>query len=92
MKAGPFAEIGRVAPKIDGDVPDVTGEDTDELALGLIELVMQAPKNPFRGERLIILNEMAGKAGRRKDGLVENLSKPTATIAKAFGLKEFDIT
>ena len=34
VESGPFAEVRGVGPKIDGDVPDVSGEDADEFALG----------------------------------------------------------
>ena len=42
VESGPFAEVGGVAAQIDGDVPDVAGEDADEFALGFAELVVQA--------------------------------------------------
>jgi hypothetical protein len=50
VKAGPFAEVGRVAAEIDSDVPDMAGEDSDEFALWFAELVVQAPKDAFDGE------------------------------------------
>ncbi len=40
MEAGVFAEVGGVAAQVDGDVPDMAGEDADELSLGLAELIM----------------------------------------------------
>jgi hypothetical protein len=40
MEPGPFAEVGRVAAQIDGDVPDMAGEDADEFALRLAELIV----------------------------------------------------
>lgn len=63
VKAGPSAEVGRAAAEIDGDVPDVAGEDADELSLGLAELVVQAPEDAFSGEGLVVLNEPGGEAG-----------------------------
>ena len=41
-ESGPFSEVRGVAAKIDGYVPDVSGEDADEFALRLLELVVQA--------------------------------------------------
>lgn len=35
MKTGPLPELGRIAAQVDGDIPDVPGEYTDELTLGL---------------------------------------------------------
>jgi len=65
VEAGPFAEVGRAA-KIDGDVPDMTGEDADEFALRLAELVMQAAEHAFDGKRLVVLNELFRETGGRK--------------------------
>jgi hypothetical protein len=47
VKSGPFAKVGGVATKIDGDVPDMAGQDANELALGLAKLVMQATEHTF---------------------------------------------
>jgi len=66
VEASPFAEVGRVATEIDGDVPDVAGEDADEFALGAAELIVQAAEDAFGGEGLIVLNELGGKTGRGK--------------------------
>jgi len=63
VKAGPSSEVRRVAAEVDGDVPDMTGEDTDEFALGPAELVVQAAEDAFDGERLVVLNESGGKTG-----------------------------
>jgi hypothetical protein len=59
----PFTEIRGVAAKIDSDVPDMAGENADELALRLTELVVQAAEHAFDGERLVVLNELGGKSG-----------------------------
>lgn len=40
VESGPFSEVRGVTAKIDGYVPDVSGEDADEFALRLIELVV----------------------------------------------------
>jgi len=61
VEASPFAEVGRVATEIDGDVPDVAGEDADEFALWLAELVVEAPEYAFDGEGLVILHEFRRK-------------------------------
>jgi len=66
VESSPFAEVRRVAAKINGDVPDMAGEDADELALGLAELVVQATEYAFDRERLIVLNELRGKTGGGK--------------------------
>ena len=63
VESGPSAEVGGVAAKVDGDVPDMAREDADELALGLAELIMQATEYAFDRERLVVLNELCRKAG-----------------------------
>ena len=66
VEASPLAEVGGVAAKIDGDIPDVAGEDADEFALGLAELVVETSEHAFCGEGLVVLNEMRGEAGGGK--------------------------
>ncbi len=66
MEARPFAEVGRVAAKIDGDVPNMTGEDADEFALRLAELVMQAAEHALDGKGLVVLDELFRKTGGGK--------------------------
>ena len=63
VETGPFAEVGRAAAEIDGDIPDMTGEDPDQFALRLAELVVQATEHAFYGKGLIILNESRRKTG-----------------------------
>ena len=91
VKAGPSSEVRRVAAEVDGDIPDMTREHTDEFALRPGELVVQAAKDAFDGEGLVVLNESGGKTGRGKGGLVEYLCEPAATISEALGLKKFDV-
>ena len=47
VKSRPFSKVGRIASKIYSNVPDMAGEDADELALGLAELVMQPTEHTF---------------------------------------------
>ena len=66
VEASPFAEVRRVAAEIDGDVPDMSGEDADKFPLGLAELVMQAAEHALNGKRLVILDELFRETGGRK--------------------------
>ena len=91
VEPGPFAEVRGVAAQIDRHVPDMAGEDPDEFALGLTNLVMEATENPPCGKRLIILNEFRGKPGGGKVILIEYFGKPAATIAKTLRLHQFDV-
>ena len=91
VESGPLAEIGRVAAEIDGYIPNVAGEDADELPLRLAELVVKSAEDALSGKGLIVLNELTRESGGREGTLVENFREPTATIAKAPGLNQFDI-
>jgi len=66
VESGPLAEVRGVAAEIDGDVPDMAGEDANEFALGLAELVVETTEHAFNRERLIVLNELRGKTGGGK--------------------------
>lgn len=92
MKAFELAEGGGVAAQVDGDVPDVTGEDADEFPLGFFELIMQPTEDAFGGSGLIVLDELSGEAGGGEGIGVEELGKPAAFVAKTFGLAQLDIT
>lgn len=63
MEARPLPELGGIAAKVNGDIPDVAREDSNELALGFTKLIMQATENSLCGEGLIILHELGGEAG-----------------------------
>jgi len=86
VEASPFAEVGRVAAEVDGYVPDMAGEDAEELSLGLAELVVEAAEDAAGGEGLIVLNEAGGEGGFAERILVENFGKPSPAVAKAPGL------
>ena len=60
MEARPFAKVGRVAAKIDGHVPDVTGEDAHEFALWLLNLVVQPAEYALHRKGLVVLHELIG--------------------------------
>jgi hypothetical protein len=82
----PFTEVGGVWAEVDGDIPDVSGEGSDELALGQSELIVEASEDAFGGEGLVVLDEAGGETCGGEVGLIENFCEPTATIAEAFGL------
>lgn len=91
VEARPFTEVGRIAAKIDGDVPDMAGEHANQFPLGLAELIMKASQDASGGERLVILYKMGGQTGRGEGGGIKNLAEPSATICEAPGLKDFKI-
>ena len=54
--------VGRgVLAKVDRDVPDGSTDDSDELSLGGIELIVKTTQHPGPGTRMIVLNEVSGQ-------------------------------
>jgi len=66
VESGPFPKVGRVAAEIDGNVPDVAGEDAHQFSLGLAKLIVEAAENPFDREGLVVLNKVRGQTGSGK--------------------------
>ena len=89
IECGPASEVGRVTTQIDGNVPDVAGENADELSLWMTELVVKAAEDAARGERLVVLGEARGKTKRIKSIRVEDFSEPAAGVAVARRLQNF---
>lgn len=58
MESGPSAEVGGFAPKIDRHVPNMAGENSDELGLRPAELIVKAAKYSFDREGLIVLHKI----------------------------------
>jgi hypothetical protein len=69
----------------------VAGENADEFALGMTELVVEAAEDAAGGERLIVLSEGRGKTERSKGVGIEDFREPAACIAMALGLQDFYI-
>lgn len=90
MESGPFSEVWGGGPEVDGDVPDVSGEDANEFSLGKAELVVEAADDSFGGEGLVLLDEVRGEVLGGEGVLVEDFSKPSATICEAACLDEFN--
>lgn len=91
VEAFPFSEGWGVGAKIDGDVPDVAGEDADEFALGFAELIVEAAENALGGEGLVVLNEVGGELVVGEGVLIENFREPAATISEALGFKQLKV-
>jgi hypothetical protein len=46
IKACPLPKLGRAGAQVDGNIPDVAGKRTHQLALRLAKLIVQAPQPP----------------------------------------------
>src|SRR5262245_46828932 len=57
LGASPAAERRRGFSQIDSGAEYPSGCDADELPLGLLDLVVQAPQHPAPGARVIVLHE-----------------------------------
>lgn len=64
----------------------MTGEDSDELALGEAKLVVEAAEDAFGGEGLVVLHEVGGEIVVGKGLLVEYFCEPAAAVAEESGL------
>ncbi len=91
MEAGPLAEGGGDAAQVEGDVPDVAGEDANELALGFFKLIVETAEDALAGERLVVLDEGGGEAGGSEGRCIEELGEPATLISEAARLKQLDI-
>lgn len=91
VKAGPAAEVGGMAAEIDGDIPDVPGEDADEFPLRMPQLVVEAAEHTASGERLIVLREGVRKAQGDEGVGVEDFGEPASGIAMTLWLQNLYI-
>ena len=91
IEGGPAAEVGRVTTEIDGYIPDVAGEDANEFALRMTQLVVEPAENAACGKRLIVLSEDRRKTEGGEGVRIKKLSEPAALVAVAPGLQDFHI-
>ena len=91
LECCPAPKVRRFTAEIDGDVPDVAGENADEFTLRMTELVMKATEYSSSGERLVVLGEGRGKTERSKRIGIEDFGEPAAWVAIAPGLQDFYI-
>lgn len=86
MHADPLAEIRRAAAYVDRDVIDLAGTDAHQLALGLLQLIVQAAQHAARGARMVVLYEFAGyPGGFGKAPCVETLVEEAAFVTEYLG-------
>src|SRR2546425_426565 len=83
------AEGRRAAPDVDRDVEDLAGDDPDDLALRLPDLIVQAAQHAAPRARVVVLHEVRVQAG----GLAERLAvvafqKEAALVAEDFRLED----
>ena len=84
-----LAELRGLGAEVDGDIPDVAGEDAEELALGLAELVMEAAKDSLARERLVVLDEVVSDPGACEGDTAEDLGEPSTVVAEDARTEKF---
>ncbi|GAB0074098.1 hypothetical protein IBA8403_46930 [Pseudomonas syringae] len=92
MQSYPFAERRGALAQVDRNVKDFSDGDSDQLALWLLNLVMQTAKNALHRTRMVVLNERY----RTPNGLfecllVEAFKEKTAIVSENLGLKYDDV-
>ena len=88
----PLAEGWRAAPKVHGDVEDLTGDHPHEFSLGLLNLVVQAAEDVARGAGVVVLDEGAGAAGRTTEFVfAERLHEEAAGVRMDHGFEDEDV-
>lgn len=85
----PFAEMRRAATNVHGHIEHFAGSHTDQFALSVFELVMQATQYAFLRARMVVLHELRIQAGRVLERLgIETLVEETALVTKNLGFND----
>lgn len=79
---GPFSEMGGVEPDINCYVQGLALDDTAQLGLRMVQLVMEAAKSAFHRPRVVVLDESIPDAQPFKLCPVVGLKEEAARIAK----------
>ena len=86
---GPLAEGGRRFAQVDGHVEDAAAGDPHELALGLLDLVVQAAQHTLAGAGVVVLHEVRCEAGGILEGLgVVAFHEEATGIAEDLGFED----
>jgi hypothetical protein len=91
LVALPLAERGRVAPQVDGDVPDAPPRAADQLRLsGEVVLEVQPAQDPGARAGVVVLDEVGGDPGRAPRLGAVGLDEEAAVVAVDVGLERDD--
>jgi hypothetical protein len=78
---GPLAKMRRTYADIDGDIQSFAFDDTAELRLRVLQLIMKAAKRPAGGDGVIVLEEGVCDAEICKSGTVIGFEKRAAPVS-----------
>ena len=85
------AEGGRAAAKVDGDVEHLAGDAPHELALRVLDLVMETAQHAMPRLRMVILHEGRVDAGVRQRTRVPALEEIPAVVREHARLEALDV-
>lgn len=90
LDADPVPEAGRMATHVDGDIEHRTTDHAHQLALGLLNLIVQAPQHPPAAAAVVVLHEfdVAQARGFGERTCVVALGEEAPRIAKHPGFKD----
>ena len=81
MHSNELTEVRGVGAEIDGYIPYVSREYSNQFALGLSELIVESTQYAAPRKRLIVLHKAVRQTSFRKPSGVEDLGEPTAIVA-----------
>lgn len=88
VDANPVAEGWRAFAQVDGDIEYFAGSDAHQLALRLLDLIVQAAQHALGRLGVVVLYEVAGDAGQfAKVSLIKTFIEKASIIAKYGGLE-----
>jgi hypothetical protein len=90
VDAGPVAEMWRTEPDVDDYVQSFALDDTTELGLGVLELIVKAAKSSAGGDGVIVLKEGVVDAEGGELGLVVGFEEGAACVAIDYGTQFID--
>ena len=82
------AERRRAPPQVDRDVPHLAAHAADQLALRVLDLVVEAAQHAAAGARMIVLHERGVDSGGGERARVPGLEKEAAVVAADDGLDQ----
>jgi hypothetical protein len=87
VDAGPVAEMWRTQPDVDDYVQSFALDDTTELGLGVLELIVKAAKSSAGGNGMIVLQEGVFDPQICELGVVVRFEERTAGVAMDQGVQ-----
>ena len=75
-------KVGELRAQVDRDVEHFAGDDAHELALRVLDLVVEAAQHAAPRARVVVLHERRVEPGRRERARVPALEEEAALVAE----------